>query len=178
MEYKFVSIHFWILRSFFIILHFLCQPLWKYNSHIGVNVEQMSHKIVTYYVEDLNVQESQELVLIPKAQENVWGTRLHGLLRKNPGDNPGLQHQVQNPQQRRCSHCCSWKNLKCVSCSDQYSWSWVLTENELFEKDLKQYLTNIKHPTNGCYYLDDYSVKSDSVTFFYLLLRGISCIQV
>ena len=63
MEYKFVSKHFWILRSFFIILHFLCQPLWKYNSHIRVNVEQMSHKIVTYYVEDLNVQESQELVL-------------------------------------------------------------------------------------------------------------------
>ena len=140
---------------------------------------QTSHDMVAYYVEDLMLKTVKNWCSHPEAQENdAWGTRLLGLLRKTSVINPGLQLLVQNPRQRRCSHCCSWKNLKCISYSDQYPRSWVLTGNELFEKDLKQYLTNIKHSTNGCCCLDDCSVRSDSVTFFCLLLRGIGCRSV
>lgn len=42
-----------------------------------------SHKMVAYYVEDLHSRKSRTGALIPEAQENdAWGIRLHGLLRK------------------------------------------------------------------------------------------------
>ena len=67
--------------------------------------------------EELRADIAKVLTLVPgRTQENdAWGTRLLGLLRKTSVINPGLQLLVQNPRQRRCSHCCSWKNLKCIS---------------------------------------------------------------